>query len=77
MVLLENKFHIGYVTSFPLQRPGFNPMSGHVGCVVDKVALGKVFSCTSVPSPSHVLRSLIILLSLLYSLKTDTVIKNK
>jgi hypothetical protein len=29
---------------FPLRRPGFEPGSGQVGFVVDKVALGKDFS---------------------------------
>jgi hypothetical protein len=33
-IILRN-FHI---------RPGFEPGSGHVGFVVDKVALGQVFS---------------------------------
>jgi hypothetical protein len=28
---------------FPPRRPGFEPGSGHVGFVVDKVALGQVF----------------------------------
>jgi hypothetical protein len=28
----------------PARRPGFNPMSGHVGFVVDKVVLRQVFS---------------------------------
>jgi hypothetical protein len=32
------------VTGFPLRRPGFEPRSGHVGFVVDKVALVQVFS---------------------------------
>jgi hypothetical protein len=31
------------VTSFALRQPGFNPRSGHVGFVVDIVALGQVF----------------------------------
>jgi hypothetical protein len=30
--------------SFPPRRPGFEPRSSHVGFVVDKVALGQVFS---------------------------------
>jgi hypothetical protein len=30
--------------SIPPRRPGFDPRSGHVGFVVDKVVLGKVFS---------------------------------
>jgi hypothetical protein len=29
---------------FPPRRPGFKPGSSHVGFVVDKVALGQVFS---------------------------------
>jgi hypothetical protein len=29
---------------FPLRLPGFDPRSGHVGFVVDKVALGQVSS---------------------------------
>jgi hypothetical protein len=33
-----------FVVCFPPQRPGFVPRSGHVGFVVDKVALGQVFS---------------------------------
>jgi hypothetical protein len=32
------------VAGFPLRWPGFNPRSSHVGSVVDKVALGQVFS---------------------------------
>jgi hypothetical protein len=32
------------VAGFPPRRPGFNPGSGQVGFVVDKVALGQVFS---------------------------------
>jgi hypothetical protein len=32
------------VAGFPPWRPGFDPSSGHVGLVVDKVALGQVFS---------------------------------
>jgi hypothetical protein len=32
------------VADFPPRRPGFQPRSGHVGFVVNKVALGQVFS---------------------------------
>jgi hypothetical protein len=32
------------VAGFPPRRPGFDPRSGHVGFVVDKAALGQVFS---------------------------------
>jgi hypothetical protein len=32
------------VVEFPPRRPGFDPRSSHVGFVVDKVALGQVFS---------------------------------
>jgi hypothetical protein len=32
------------VAGFPPRRPGFEPGPGHVGFVVDKVALGQVFS---------------------------------
>jgi hypothetical protein len=32
------------VAGSPPRRPGFEPRSGHVGLVVDKVALGQVFS---------------------------------
>jgi hypothetical protein len=32
------------IPGFPPRRPGFEPRSGHVGFVVDKVALGQVFS---------------------------------
>jgi hypothetical protein len=32
------------VAGFPLRRPGFKSGSSHVGFVVDKVALGQVFS---------------------------------
>jgi hypothetical protein len=32
------------VAGFPLGRPWFEPRSGHVGFVVDKVILGQVFS---------------------------------
>jgi hypothetical protein len=31
-------------TGFPLQWPGFEPRSGHVGFVAAKVALGQIFS---------------------------------
>jgi hypothetical protein len=34
----------GGVAGFPPRRTGFEPRSGHVGFVVDKVALGQVFS---------------------------------
>jgi hypothetical protein len=33
-----------YSHMFPTRGPGFDPGSGHVGFVVDKVALGQVFS---------------------------------
>jgi hypothetical protein len=32
------------IAGFPPRRLGFKPGSGHVGFVVDKVALGQVFS---------------------------------
>jgi hypothetical protein len=32
------------VAGFPPRRPGFEPRSGHVGFVVDKVVLGQVLS---------------------------------
>jgi hypothetical protein len=32
------------VAGLPQRRPGFEPRTGHVGFVVDKVALGQVFS---------------------------------
>jgi hypothetical protein len=32
------------VAGFPPRRPGFETRSGHVGFVVDRVALGQVFS---------------------------------
>jgi hypothetical protein len=32
------------VAGFPPRRPGFDPRSGHVGVVVDKVVLGQNFS---------------------------------
>jgi hypothetical protein len=32
------------IAGFPPRRPGFVPWSGHVGFVVDIVALGQVFS---------------------------------
>jgi hypothetical protein len=32
------------VAGFPLRRPGVEPRSGHVRFVVDKVALGQVYS---------------------------------
>jgi hypothetical protein len=32
------------VDGFPPRRPGFKPESSHVGFVVDKAALGQVFS---------------------------------
>jgi hypothetical protein len=34
----------GLVAGFPLRRPGFEHRSGHVGFVVDKIALGQIFS---------------------------------
>jgi hypothetical protein len=33
-----------FSSRFPPKRPGFEFRSGHVGFVVDKVALGQVFS---------------------------------
>jgi hypothetical protein len=30
--------------NFPPRQPGFEPKSGHVGFVVDKVAVGQIFS---------------------------------
>jgi hypothetical protein len=36
--------HILEVAGFPPRRPGFDHRSGHVGFVVDKVALGQDFS---------------------------------
>jgi hypothetical protein len=35
------------VTGFPQKRPGLEPRSGHVGFVVDKVALGQVSPANS------------------------------
>jgi hypothetical protein len=32
------------VACFPPQRPGFEPRSGYVGFLLDKMALGQVFS---------------------------------
>jgi hypothetical protein len=32
------------VTGFPPRRPGFDPRSGHLRFVLDKVSLGQVFS---------------------------------
>jgi hypothetical protein len=43
----------------PTRRPGFEPKSGHVGFVVDKVAQGQVFS-ESVPCQFSLLRLLYI-----------------
>jgi hypothetical protein len=41
------------VAGFPPRQPGFEHGSGHVGFVVDKVALGKVFSdCFGFPRQS-------------------------
>jgi hypothetical protein len=40
----SNKKAARLVAGFPLRRPGLEPGSGHVGFVVDKVALGHVFS---------------------------------
>jgi hypothetical protein len=34
----------GLVAGFPLRRPGFEPRSGHMGFVVDRMALGQVLS---------------------------------
>jgi hypothetical protein len=34
----------GLVAGCPPRRPGFEPRSGHVGFVMDKLALGQVFS---------------------------------
>jgi hypothetical protein len=42
------------VAGFPPLRPEFEPKSGHVGFVVDKVALGRFSPSTSVsPANSH------------------------
>jgi hypothetical protein len=38
------KFRLRLVAGFPPWRPGFDPGSGQVGFVVDKVALGRDFS---------------------------------
>jgi hypothetical protein len=38
----DNHFHL--LLRFPPRRPGFEPGSGHVGFVVNKVAQGQVFS---------------------------------
>jgi hypothetical protein len=40
----ENIWLKRLVAGFPPRRPGFDPRSGHVGFVVDKMALGQVFS---------------------------------
>jgi hypothetical protein len=37
-------YHARILHFHPLRRPGFEPGSGHVGFVVDKVALRQVFS---------------------------------
>jgi hypothetical protein len=37
------------------QRPGFAPGSIHVGCVVDKVALGQVFLRVPQLSPVNII----------------------
>jgi hypothetical protein len=41
------------VAGFPPRRPGFKPGSSHVGFVVDKVALGQVFSEDFAVSPAN------------------------
>jgi hypothetical protein len=38
------------VAGFPPRRPGFEPRSGHVGFVVEKVALGQIFSFSVSPA---------------------------
>jgi hypothetical protein len=47
-LLIFTSMYIGHklliCTAFPPRRPGFETRSGHVGFVVDKVALGQVFS---------------------------------
>jgi hypothetical protein len=42
--LLHYKNHAIAQAGFQLRRPGFDPKSVHVGFVVDKVAMGQVFS---------------------------------
>jgi hypothetical protein len=60
------------VTGLSPRRPGFDPRSVHVGFVVDKVALGQVFSeyfgfprqfhSTGAPLPGKIKKKLIIFL---------------
>jgi hypothetical protein len=40
-IVLQNQLKSA---DFPLQEPGFQPGSSHVGTVVDRAALGQVFS---------------------------------
>jgi hypothetical protein len=68
------------VASFPPRRPGFDPRSGYLGFVVDKVALREVFSdyfgfSMQILIPPTALHSLIIVSSTLYNQVTNSVIK--
>jgi hypothetical protein len=45
---------LGYFSGFPPRRPGFDPMSGHVGFVVDEMSLGQFFlDYFGLPAKSH------------------------
>jgi hypothetical protein len=44
IILDVQEILIRLVAGFPLRRPWFEPGSGHVGFVVNKVTLGQVFS---------------------------------
>jgi hypothetical protein len=68
------------VTGHPLQWPEFDPRSGHVGSLVDKVALQWDFSLVlreNLPIfiPPTTPHSLINISLTLYSLHTDTVVR--
>jgi hypothetical protein len=41
-----------FADCFPMLPSGFEPRLGHVGFVVDKVALGQAFSCKLLLKPS-------------------------
>jgi hypothetical protein len=47
-IVCDRKMAVPYlrqlVAGLPTRRPGFEPSSGHVGIVVNKVTLGQVFS---------------------------------
>jgi hypothetical protein len=59
------------VAGFPTQRPGFKTRSGYVGFVVDKAALGRFSSTTSVSPATHSNCSILIIIFII--MRTGTI----